>query len=401
MFRIGPAGAVCFQGESDEIPRLTAIEAREDNFRMDLVCYQPAPFENIARLIQEAGIRPRMLWEIPIPSSPEESGSSVNNAKNSFNRSWIDFLEDKGYYTKMKKAGMSLYKTDYVACGERYMLPVRCVELMRKTSVFERQFLPFQKQVDQERREGIFRAIAEQFRLASPGFDPDGLEFIAEVTQSALFRSFCIEGKGFKTFHFIKAFVAQNQALSDAECVFLFGASYIERNIEIVVDCLRALSRKAGADDMGAPKNEANRKALPVELIWLRPQLPGWGRTEKFFEGLEKLKSAARHHGRLKLSCKLVENRATTVKRGFEPVQLRNYDEHFDSLMTLRSDRIPPRIEVILVKGCGVMVISHSVIVSQGGSILPVGFYSESEVILERLEKMIEESNPRKLPERN
>lgn len=395
VFRIGSAGAECFQGSDDEIPRITVVESREDSFRMDLISYMPAPFENIARMVGEKKIRPKLLWEVDIPPS-EEPRSSVEVAKQAFNRSWIQFLEDKGQYGKMKKAGLVLYKTDYASTGDRYMLPVRSVSVIGKTGVTDRQFLPYKTPLEQETREALFRAIAEEIRTSHADVNYDALRALGNISGSKWFDSLMVDGPGFKMFQFIKEFIEQPWVFKEG-CTFIFGSSYIERNLSLVLDTVKELNRKHGEK---AQSTGTKLEASPLVLTWIRPQLPGWGRSELLFEGVGRIREAARYQGRLAFSCRLAENRAVGSPASRRGPDLHWYGDHFDEVMTFRSGEVPSELEIVLVHDHAVMVIVYSLCMGPGGTVFPVGFFSQDEEVVRRVSEVLERGNLRKLPSR-
>lgn len=150
----------------------------------------------------------------------------------------------------------------------------------------------------------------------------------------------------------------------------LVGASYLDRNVDVLVELLE---RRA----FPALKGQTARE---VDLAWFRPAGSAWGCSPDLPEALSNLRAAFRRG----LSKDWTLRTTLVLPQSARRDHPRRFDRIFDRGLIAPTGQLSPALEVVLMRGVGALTLVR---VSMGGTVeFPVGSVTTDAKALERLE---------------
>jgi hypothetical protein len=373
-FILSKAGENLFEASGNEQPRITKIELQDDSFTLDYVSFMPAPFKNLSTWFGDLRVGLDALVEISV-NTVKDSSQSASAARSSFARNWIDFLEAKHGRSALTERKWELYKTEYVRPADKYLLPVSVSSVVNMSADCSTLLKPYEAEKIGPSHERIVQVIMEEARKVAEGEDLPALETITSwISPSALDRYWRFGVFQFE--EYIGSVVAAENELSDEKGIYVFGASYIERNASIILDCVKNAVKTSR---LRKKKDDSNPVA--VECIWVRPSRASWGRTVLFHEFVERLRQVVEAETSVELILSLAQNTANTDHRHGEQglrAPIKAYSKCMDNLLTFRSSEIPENVEIILIRGWGVMVLAHGLKPVNSLMVCPIGYFTAS-----------------------
>jgi hypothetical protein len=155
-----------------------------------------------------------------------------------------------------------------------------------------------------------------------------------------------------------------------ADMVRLFGASYLDDNIEKLCQLM--------ATTMGSA-----RPAISPTITWLRPGGTAWGRTTKVGDALRRVRETLSANGIRDVQTLMM------VSRGVPNTHRRHFKRVFDEGRLVPSGFYPADIEILLVPGIASLMCLYADIGRHG---IAIGTASSSERMLRAIERRFSET---------
>ncbi|NWK54969.1 hypothetical protein HW115_05070 [Verrucomicrobiaceae bacterium N1E253] len=370
--RLTNAGLQLFVSNDESIPSISQAEAKSGFFCVENHCCLPLSRDDRSRM--EFGSKYARLIPDCVPGHEQKRPDYQQQVAEQFSRHFPSFIQTTGDLEDYRSDKLSLHKVDYCRIQEDLVLAADVIMKVKQSGVAEVSVLPFDHLDPKTEERAMLRKQLIGLVEINPPSDHDlsddvtllrhlfGDDFLADSLHSGMLNWPCLMK------HFIEGVAPKLQSGASV----IFGSGELSRNRELIS---RLIYRGIGAGEY--------TKDTPLQVTWIRPQTPSWGRSKSLFmaiadlrKGVEEIAGSERV-----ISLCLAENRYSEDQRVKLPdlklYQSRKNYEAFDAVKYFRSVGLPPNVEIILVGEVGGLVLSHSF-----GSVncplpIPVGVYFE------------------------
>lgn len=365
-FRLSEAGLDLFPHTDPERPQMIQVEDIDEAVGFDLISFSMAGKRPLAPYH-------RALEELPI-SDRNRVSKGRETAKEAFQRSFAEFRE-----ARWRDAARSIYSIEDAEPEERFLAEVSVPIVVRASAgcVVEPDFRELRELGRPGSRDPVIASIARHLHmLAWPEDASASFDLIALCDEGTMSR-FRIGGK-LDPAVWIKFVMANRPPREEVSPIkYLFGSNVsprVEEALKVWLPSLEFAER-----DPGNP------------YIWLRPQVPTWGRSAAFHELASELGGDGLGIVLLAPSGDLrFESKA--LRRAYGPRDRQT--SPFSGAFLMPQQSLPNSLEVLIDPGRWALVLIH---VGADGDLkmpIPVGFLAANPGMVAKIQATICDSLP-------
>ena len=167
----------------------------------------------------------------------------------------------------------------------------------------------------------------------------------------------------------------------------ILGEACLARNISLIINLFHEVisEREVSVEN-------------PLKIVWIRPAVKSWGRSFEFLESIEKLRKAVKAVAKGAVEIELWEKREAFDRKDFP--QQRSYEKRFDKLKRYSSDKLPNKLEMLLVGDAGGIVLTHAHTPPKASFPCPLGIFFGENARFQELMKSDVHGGLRSLPKK-
>jgi hypothetical protein len=367
-YRLSEMGNMLFSS-SDGVPAISESESLERDFKVDDHCGLPVEFSRIGEHIKTGALK----WFIEeLPVSPMQEPSPNEKALQSFNNSFEHFIKNEKALENIRNEKLTLHKTEYCKFKESFIIQSDIVDTFLKSAIVSNRVIPFDNlQPKTDDRRDLRDRLVQLVKVNTHSESKGDIEFFRNLF-GADFIEGCFNQDVIAWFKIIPRFFNENWPRLQSGAHLVIGEACLPRNITLIVELFEKL----------ISEREVSIEA-PLKIIWIRPAVVTWGRSIGFLDAIERLRETSREVLKGAVQIELWENR-----NGFDEKSMpeqRSYKPWFYDLRRFTSDKIPPKMEMLLIGDAGGIVLTHAFTPPQACFSCPIGVYFEEHAAFQEL----------------
>jgi hypothetical protein len=351
----------------EDKPEIIRTENVIDKFFVELISY------NLVRARKSSYINAFIDMKMT-QTEAQAAAKSKNKAKDSFRKGFYQFTENKG--GKETSSKVNLRKIDNITALNSFPSEIQAnIELKISPSLDLELQLPRLKEFqDPSKILRVIRRTAKSVLSEQKSIGKSNLRnYVGLIQNESLINNYVTKDNRFLFSNYLRdVFINQNKEYEYPDTKSIIGSPLIGQNFQNIRYLVNA----------SKPNDETNEK---LDLFWLRPSYPFWGRSKESIENINNIKKDLKEDNS---RFYLFTDKVNAGLKGWDAKK--RYKYYFNSIIEL--DKIPEleNIEIILMRGKFVCLLYYHSIRDDLYRV-PFGFMSTHIGIIERIQKRLTE----------